>query len=226
MVCRVLDALLASPSVDRVVVVLQNAGQLAESEALRERLRGGRVELAEGGVTPSLSVAAVLEGRSGGYPWLVTTADHPLLTPELIEHFCRASLERQADVLAGVTGSRVLLASYPQSRRTWLRFRDERYSGANLFCLRTPRAELAVCFWRRVEQERKRPWRMAKSFGIGTLLAYLSGRLTLDQAMGRISAVIGCECRAIALPFAEAAIDVDKPADLVLVEEILAARAA
>ena len=42
--------------------------------------------------------------------------------------------------------------------------------------------------------------------------------------MRRVSRVLGCEARAIALPFAEAAIDVDKPADLALVETILARR--
>ena len=59
-----------------------------------------------------------------------------------------------------------------------------------------------------------------------TLLGYALGFLTLDGAMRRVSPVMGCEARAIALPFAEAAIDVDKPADLALVESILAKRAA
>ena len=48
----------------------------------------------------------------------------------------------------------------------------------------------------------------------------------VDQAMRRVSRVMGCEARAVPLPFAEAAIDVDKPADLALVEAILAKRAA
>jgi GTP:adenosylcobinamide-phosphate guanylyltransferase len=225
MLCRVLDALLATPSIGRAIVVLQQAATLAQDPDVADRLRTGRVELLEGSTTPSLSVAHVLTSAAG-YPWLVTTADHPLLTPQLIEYLCRAASASGADVAAGLTGSRVVLASYPQSHRTWLRFSDERYSGANLFALMTPRAELAVRFWRRIEQERKRPWRMAMAFGLGTLAAYLLRRLSLDDAMQRISGVIGCTCRAIPLPFAEAAIDVDKPADLELVESILRARAA
>jgi hypothetical protein len=78
-----------------------------------------------------------------------------------------------------------------------------------------------VVFWRRVEEERKRPWRLVRAFGWRTLLAYLLGRLTLDAAAARASAVIGARVAAIALPFAEAAIDDDKPADLELVETIL-----
>ena len=43
--------------------------------------------------------------------------------------------------------------------------------------------------------------------------------------MARASAVIGARVAAVRLPFAEAAIDVDKPADLELVEAILGRRA-
>src|SRR3546814_9413987 len=58
----------------------------------------------------------------------------------MVEHFCAASLASGAEVTAGVTASAVLLARYPQSRRTYLTFRDERYSGSNLFILRGPAA--------------------------------------------------------------------------------------
>ena len=78
--------------------------------------------------------------------------------------------------------------------------------------------------WRRVEQERKRPWRLVRAFGWQPLLAYLLGRLTLDDAMARASGFIGARLAAVVLPHPEAAIDVDKPADLDLVETILARR--
>jgi hypothetical protein len=81
-----------------------------------------------------------------------------------------------------------------------------------------------VAFWRRVEQERKRPWRLVRAFGWRPLLAYLLGRLTLDDAITRASHVIGARVAAVVMPYPEAAIDVDKPADLELAERILARR--
>ena len=129
-----------------------------------------------------------------------------------------------ADVAAGLTALRRPAASYPDSRRTWLRFRDERYSGANLFALMTPEAVSAVRFWRRVEADRKRPWRIARAFGWAAA-GLRPGPADAGRRHARVSRVMGCEARAIALPFAEAAIDVDKPADLALVEAILARRA-
>ena len=63
-----------------------------------------------------------------------------------------------------------------------------------------------------------------RAFGWRPLLAYLLGRLTLDDAMARASSIIGARIAAVVVPYAEAAIDVDKPADLALAETILARR--
>lgn len=225
MLARVLDTLSASPCIDGIVISTERGAGIAAEPAIARRVDGHRVRLIPAAASPSLSVAAALAGIAAPYPVLLTTADHPLLRPEMVAHFCREAVASGADVVAGLTSSATLLSRYPASRRTWLRFRDERYSGANLFALMTPAAAAAVAFWRRVEAERKRPWRIARAFGWSALAAYLLGRLTLDGAMERVSGVIGCRARAVRMPFAEAAIDVDKPADLDLVERILAAEA-
>lgn len=125
---------------------------------------------------------------------------------------------------AGLTPEAVLLAAHPHARRTFLKFRDGRYTGSNLFAVLTDDGLKALRFWRRVERERKRPWRIAKAFGLRSLLAYVLGRLTLDETMIRASNAIGAKVRAVITPLAEAGIDVDKPEDLALVEEILRQR--
>jgi CTP:molybdopterin cytidylyltransferase MocA len=56
------------------------------------------------------------------------------------------------------------------------------------------------------------------------LLRFLLGALSLEAAMRRLSRIIGATVCAVEMPFAEAAIDVDKPADLTLAERILAQR--
>jgi hypothetical protein len=57
-----------------------------------------------------------------------------------------------------------------------------------------------------------------------TLLLFALRRLRFDATLERASEAIGCRIRAIYLPFAEAAIDVDKPSDLALVTQILLKR--
>ena len=53
------------------------------------------------------------------------------------------------------------------------------------------------------------------------LAAYLLRLLTLKGALRRISRQLGCPAAPVVLEEAEAAVDVDKPADLELVEAIL-----
>jgi GTP:adenosylcobinamide-phosphate guanylyltransferase len=225
MLVRVVDALAASVNVGRIFIVLEDPALLDSVPAAQAWRREHVCAALAGAETPSLSVLRALDEIPACLPMLVTTADHPLLTPEIVDHFCAAARATSADVVAGLTAAEVIRAAYPETQRTYLRFRDGPYSGANLFALLTPASWPAVAFWRRVEQERKRPWRLVQAFGLGPLLAYICGRLTLDSALARASATIGAQVAAIRLPFAEAAIDVDKPADLALVETILARRA-
>ena len=218
MLARVLDALAASPGVDRIFVVM-------EDPAILDRLPDiPSCTALPSAATPSLSVLRALDEVQAALPMLVTTADHALLSPAIVEHFLAAVRATGAAVVVGLTAAEVISKAYPSSQRTYLRFRDADYSGANLFALLSSEAAKAVAFWRRVERERKRPWRMLRAFGLGPLLSYLLGRLTLDGAMERASAIIGARIAAVRLPFAEAAIDVDKPADLELVNAILARR--
>jgi GTP:adenosylcobinamide-phosphate guanylyltransferase len=224
MLVRVILTLAACPSVGRIRVALEDPALLEDLPALRPLREAGRCTALATGATPSQSVLRALDELADPLPWLVVTGDHPLLTPAIVEHFCAAARTTGADLAAGLTPASAIRAAYPEAQRTYLRFRDEHYSGANLYALLGPEARRAIAFWRRAELERKRPWRLVRAFGWRPLLAYLLGRLTLDAAMRRASRITGARVAAVSLPFAEAAIDVDKPADLELVETILARR--
>jgi GTP:adenosylcobinamide-phosphate guanylyltransferase len=224
MAVRVVEALAASPGIDRIAVALEDPTLVDQLPALRPLIAAGRCRLLPTAATPSLSVQRALEELPDPLPLLVTTGDHPLLTPAIVAHFCAAARTTGADLVAGLAAAAAIRTAYPDAQRTYLRFCDERYSGANLFAVLKPEGRRAVAFWRRVEQERKRPWRLVRAFGWQPLLAYLFGRLTLDDALARASNVIGARLAAVVLPQPEAAIDVDKPADLELAETILARR--
>ena len=86
----------------------------------------------------------------------------------------------------------------------------------------TPRAIAAVELWRRVEADRKRPWRIVRRLGIGLLIRYALGRLTLGEAIAHLGRKAGLDAAAIPCPYGLAAVDVDKPADLDLVRAIVA----
>jgi GTP:adenosylcobinamide-phosphate guanylyltransferase len=168
------------------------------------------------------SVIAAIERGQLAYPILITTGDHALLTPAMVRHFCQSTEQSAADVTAGLATAETILAAYPQSVRTFFRLGSDRVSGCNLFALRNAQGLKLLARWHYLEQVRKKPWRLAAAFGVTPLLRFLAGTLTLEQAFATVSRQLGLEVQPILMPFAEAAIDIDKPADKELAEMILA----
>jgi GTP:adenosylcobinamide-phosphate guanylyltransferase len=176
--------------------------------------------------TPSASVAHAMQVLPPCVPLLVTTADHPLLTPAMVESFCVEALRAQADVVAAVVPGDLVRKAFPNSERTFLHFRDGSYCGANLFTFVTREGQRAAEAWLQVERHRKRPWKMIRALGIGVLVRFLLRRISLAETAERLSSRLGIRAVAVVLSHAEAAVDVDTESDLALVEQVLRARRA
>lgn len=217
MLVRVVDALEASGTVASILISIERA-------AIATSLLGHRAAtIGSANSAPSSVLAAVNSGRIA-YPVLITTGDHALLTPEMVRHFCGQSERSGADFTAGLARAETILADYPQSIRTFFRLGADRVSGCNLFALRNERALRLLERWQYLEQIRKKPWRLIAAFGVMPLVRYTIGRLDLETAFDIVSLKLGLNARPVLMPFAEAAIDVDKPADKELAEKIVAAR--
>lgn len=207
----------------RVVAALRTSG--AAEVAVISSHPDVRAEVARLGATvldeasgPSLSVLAA--ARQLGTPLLVTTADHALLQPEWIRRFL-AETPADADVAVLVAARATVEAAAPGTRRTWLKLSDGDWSGCNLFWLANDRALAVIDLWRRVEAERKRPWRMAWILGPRMLLRFVTRRLALRAAAQRLGDLAGVRASIVVTPYGLASVDVDKPADLDLVREIV-----
>ncbi len=221
MLSRVARTLLDSPSIDRVVVVAQRPEALLVGDAawLTDE---SRVSTAVSTSGIAVSVAALAGTRQAPWPVLVTTADHPLLTPAMIEAAV-AGLDG-ADVGVGVVSSHILLAAYPGNRRTWLKFAGGHWTGANLFALGSERARAPLLAWSEVERDRKKALRLIWHFGPLLALRAATRTITLAAALAGAGRKLGAAVKPIDLPFAEAGIDVDKPSDHALAEQILRMR--
>ena len=112
-------------------------------------------------------------------------------------------------------------AAAPQTKRTYLRFQDGRYSGCNLFLLRNENALNVVHVWRKVEALRKQPWKIAAMLGPSFLIRYLLNWLTLDEAVLKLGKLAKVKAAAVRAHDGLAAVDVDKPSDLDLVRELV-----
>lgn len=209
MLSRVVDALRAAGA-RRIVVAVS-------SSIVRDHALSLGVETIEAANGPSESAArgfALL-----GAPLLVTTCDHALLKPAWITEFIK-DVPPEADIAVLMAHQSAIERDVPNTKRTYLRFADGRWSGCNLFYLVTPSASKALELWRHVEQDRKKPWRIVRRLGPLLLLRYCLGKLRLGTALNHIGQVAGlCACM-VASSYGLAAVDVDKPADLDLVRQL------
>lgn len=221
MVLRVIDALRASYHVDDILLCGPPPSALNADPGIAAQLDSTEARLVGLASTPTRSVLEALRHVPPDKPVLVTTADHALLTHDMVDHFCREAQTSGRDALFGLARYQDIEAAYPHVRRTVLRFSDDGYCGCNLFGLMTPSARSAAEFWLRVEDNRKKPMRVIAALGWMGVVRYAIGRLSLADALARLSEHLGIRVDAVIMPFAEAAIDVDTPADLELVQAIV-----
>ncbi len=224
MVLRVLDALAGCQAVSSVLLCGPPQPLLMQCPELVQRIESGEVRWMENQNSPSRSAAAGIAQAPETQRILLTTADHALLSTEIVSYFLQKSGEMDCDATVGMIQYETIQRKFPQNRRTVIRLADANLCGCNLFTF-NPRGRDLVTFWQKAESLRKRPWRLVSQvLGWQAVWAYLLGNLSLDRAMRIISGKSGVRVSPVMLPFAEAGIDVDKPADLRLVESILTAR--
>lgn len=217
MVRRPVDTLLASGRFSRIRVLTQQPEPISAVLPSDPRLS---VEPA--GTTIAATLEAICFDPTAEWPVLVTTADHALLDEAMVEDFC--SRAQGAGIAIGLVERQAFSRRLPQSQRTWLPFRGGAYSGANLFALGGPKVVPALELWRSVEQDRKKVWSLLWGIGPMTFLGAILRLRTLDQTLQRIGRSLGIEVRAVELENPLAALDVDKPADKLLVEAVLEGR--
>lgn len=222
MLARVLHALSESGRVGRIYVSTSDGALLHEQPEINDFLVSGKAELLAPGPTAPQSVSNAAKEITSPFPLLVTTGDHALLSREMVQFFCAETEASKADMTVGLAEASVIRRRFPTTQRTYLRFREEAYSGCNLFALTSSAALPVLEFWVQAEKFRKAPYRLVRTFGLIPLVAFALGLLTLRRALRRASQKLGATISPVIMPQAEAALDVDKPSDLILARQILA----
>ena len=99
MVRRVLNSLRESRVVRKIVMSGPEASEVAKDAPLAEWVENGEVIWAEPGISPSTSAFQAMQLLDSQEAVLLTTADHPLLTAEIVDAFGRQSLADDVDVI-------------------------------------------------------------------------------------------------------------------------------
>ena len=223
MINRPARALLTHPAIGRLLILTQQPDLYAADPATAWLADHPQVRFEPSGAGIASTLMEMLDRPDAPYPLLVTTADHVLLDAAMLDQFVAEATG--ADIAVAMVERATLLARYPQSRRTWLKFRDGWWSGANLFWFGSGRVRPIVSLWQEVEQDRKKGWKILAAFGPLALIGALLRMSTLRGGVARIGRRFGLTARLVAMEKAEACIDADKVEDVTLIEQILAAQA-
>lgn len=155
---------------------------------------------------------------------IVASSDIPALKPEMVDWLVETAMQTKDDLYYGVCTREVMEARYPGSKRTYTRLKDAELCGADINITHVRMATEHLDMWESLIGSRKSPLRQASLIGFGTLFKLLTRQLTLEEAVRRVCERIGIKGRAIVWEHAEACMDVDKPHQLEILREDLAAQ--
>ena len=213
MIHRVIQALQSASSIKSVSLSGPSEKYIDADQSLSGWREEGALAWYPSESSPSTSAFSMLSIQPQEDPVLITTADHPLLSGEIVDCFCNESAQRDCDVIVGLAPYDIISATYPELRKTVLRFRDGAYCGCNLFAFLTPKGRQIADFWCKIEDERKKPLLLIRLLGWRAVLKYRLGLLSLDAALSGLSRRLDLRIGAVILPYANAGVDVDSVAD-------------
>ena len=223
LLARILETVNSAPQLAHCHIVGPSADIVAANPTLASLIATSGARWLAPEDSPVASAMTALAGIDADRPVLITTADHALLTHDMITAMCTP--RDDVDLAVGLIDRARVSSAYPESRRTAIKLGGRGYCGCNLFAIHKARGRVLVDAWRRVEDERKHPARVVSGMlGWGALARYALRRLSIEQAFSGLSRRFDVRVAPTLLTTPEAAIDVDTVADLRQVEAILNAR--
>ncbi|MGE5373081.1 MAG: nucleotidyltransferase family protein [Solirubrobacterales bacterium] len=153
---------------------------------------------------------------------LILPTDVPFLNVEAIEDFIDQCEAQPADFHYPLVTRAVNEKRFPGVKRTYFHLKEGVFTGGNLFMVRTAVADQCVKMAKKLVAKRKSPLAMARMFGFGLLLKFITRSLSIADAEELFKETLGIRGKAIISAFAEIGVDVDKPSDLKLAETELA----
>lgn len=209
MVQWVLDALGSAKNVDNVIIIgLEDAEGITCAKPTYHIPNQGRM-LAN--IVAGIEKMREINPKSEYV--IVTSADIPALTGEMVDWLVDTAQQSRHDIYYGVVKREVMEKRYPGSNRTYTKLADMEVCGADVHIahhtMTTDPEHLAM--WEVLIGRRKNPFKQAAAVGFWTLVLLLLGRLSLKAAVERATRKLNIHARALVWDYAEAAMDVDKP---------------
>ena len=207
MVQWVLDAVSASKNIDNIVIIglEQDSPLVCEKPITYIPNQGGMLD------NVRVSIHKVAEMNPEADHVMMVSSDIPALTTEMVDWAVHTADAHEADFYYNLITREVMETRYPGSNRSYVKLKDVEVCGGDMNVVRVAAATGNDELWQKLINSRKNAFKQAAMFGYGTLFLLLIRRLSLEDAVPRIEKQLGIKGRPVLCPYAEIAMDVDKP---------------
>jgi len=217
MVSWVVDALRTSDSVAEIAVVVPSAEDLGAWVDSVDK-----VVVSDGSLMQNL--LAGVDSFRVERPTLITTGDIPALTGEAVDDFIALSLSSGADFTYPLIRREDMIEQFPGSERTFVKLKNGPITGGNMMLINPDLSHRNREIGQQLFDTRKNAFQMARVIGLRFVAKLAIGRLEVPEVEAKMEQLLGGKSAAIYTGFASIGADVDKPADVIVAERVIAAR--
>ncbi len=143
---------------------------------------------------------------------LILTTDLPFLTADALNKFLEVC-PPDADIALPIMTEAEFTSRFPGTSNEYARLRDGGYTLGCAFVVDGAALLRNESHLRALFDARKSQWQMARLIGLGTILKFVTRRLTVEELEAKASAIAGCRGIAIRHSPPELAYDIDLPAE-------------
>ena len=213
MVQWVLDALNGAETILRVVLIglSENDGLESKKDITYIPNQGGMLQNLRAGIEKALEINPEARHVLG------VSSDIPAIKAEMVDWMVRKNSETDLDLYYTVIRRKVMEERFPKSNRSYTRLKDAEVCGGDMNMIRANMVRTNDELWDRIVAARKSVFKQAALLGYGNLFLLLSGQLTIDGAVKRVTKRMDITGQAVFSPYAEIGMDVDKPHQLEIV---------
>ncbi|PID86139.1 MAG: hypothetical protein CSB13_04400 [Chloroflexi bacterium] len=204
---RVLDALQDSKSIDNIVVV-------GLGDDLGMSFKRPVHHLPDHGSLVANNVAGIAwlrEQNPDTGVILACSSDIPLITPEMTDKLIELCQPLDGHYYYTYVTKETMERRFPGSSRTYVKLKGLEIAGGDLGLLHSSVIDANQELFEALANARKHAWKIAKVVGFKMLFKFLFRRLGTAELRVEAERILGAPVRIVELPFAELAMDADKP---------------
>jgi GTP:adenosylcobinamide-phosphate guanylyltransferase len=145
---------------------------------------------------------------------LVASADIPAVTTEMVDWLIKEAEEKDVDIFYTAVERESMEARFPNSNRSFIKLKGMDICGGDMNVVKVKAVTHNESMWDKLEATRKNALKQAAILGFDTLFLVLFRRVDINGAAKKIASRLGITGYGAVTPYAEIAMDVDKPHQL------------